>query len=187
MGKKNFNKLRFSFIFLFLSISPFCFSQKGKDFPVLTAQTLTDKTITIPSDTRGKLTLIGLAYSQKAEKELQTWLNPIYNEFIEKPEKPSLFDFSYDINLYFIPMFVGGNKAFAEQAKKKMSSQLDKELAPYVLIFKGELNSFTDVLNLKQEDIPYFFILDEKGKIIHTTSGGFSEKKLEKFIEVLDW
>jgi len=159
----------------------------GKDFPVLTAETLTNKKMNFPADTKGKLTLLGLAYSQKAEKTLQTWLNPIYNEFIEKPEGPSLFDFSYDIHLYFIPMFVGGNQSFVETAKKKMISQLDKELIPHVLIYKGDIGEYAETLNMSREDIPYIFVLDEKGKIIHFTSGRFSENKLEKLIEILDW
>lgn len=173
-------------IFFYFGIQP-SFSQVGSSFPLLTAETLSNKKVNIPSDTRGKLTLLGLAYSQKAEKTLQTWLNPIYNEFIEKPEKPSLFDFSYDIHIYFIPMFVGGNQAFAEPAKKRMVAQLDKELIPHVLIYKGELASYAESLKMAKEDIPYIFILDEKGKIIYLTSGGFSERKLDKLIEILDW
>ncbi|MDQ3395790.1 MAG: hypothetical protein M3512_17020 [Bacteroidota bacterium] len=179
-------KFLFGIIFVLIALQP-TVAQMGENFPLLTAETLSNKSLTIPTDTKGKLTLIGLAYSQKAEKTLQTWLNPIYNEFIEKPENPSLFDFSYDIHVYFIPMFVGANQAFAEPAKKKMVAQLDKELVPHVLIYKGELASYASSLHMDKEDIPYIFVLDEKGKIIYFTSGQFSANKLEKLIEKLDW
>lgn len=170
--------------FLFIGFS---FAQKEKFFPLIETESLSNKKVFLPKDVKGKMTLIGLAYSQKAEKALQTWLNPIYNEFIERPETAEIFDTSYDIYLYFVPMFSGANQSFAESAKKRLNAQLDKELVPHVLIYKGDISHYKEVLRMTNDDIPYIFILDEEGKIIHKVSGSYSEAKLQKLSELLDW
>src|ERR1041384_5925809 len=88
-----------SFAGIFLADSPV-----GTQFPVLKGETLDDKTISIPNDTKGKSTILCLAYSKDAEEDLKTWYEPTYNKFIAKTE---LMSDAYDINLYFVPMFTG--------------------------------------------------------------------------------
>ena len=45
----------------------------GDIFPELKAETLDDKTVTIPADTKGKSTIICMAYSADAETDLKPW------------------------------------------------------------------------------------------------------------------
>jgi hypothetical protein len=176
----------FSLCLFFLLQSAFLILQNQKTFPALTGETLEDKKITLPADVKGKFTLIGIAYSQKSQEDLQTWLQPVYTNFIEKPSGNVLFDDSYDINVYFIPMFTGSNEAATGQAKKRLKEGLDKELQPHVLIYKGDISTYKEQLSLNDKDKPYFFLLDEEGKIVYTTSGVYSESKMKKIEELLD-
>jgi hypothetical protein len=164
------------------------FAQVGNGFPPLQGETINKKSISIPSDLKGKLTLLGISYSRNSEKILQSWINPIYTEFIEQSEEPLLFDFSYDINIFFIPMISGINQVFSESAVNSMAGQLDEDLKPHVLIYKGEVSSYINELGMHKDDTPYIFVLDKMGKIIHSTSGIFTEDKLDALIELLyDW
>lgn len=165
-------------------IAQLSFSQKGKIFPSISGETAVDKKVTIPTDTKGKFTLIGMAYSKAAEDELKTWYQPVYSTFIEKP-KPGLFNESYDVNLYFIPMFTGLNQAATEVAKKKAKQGIDSKLLPYIVFYKGELKQYKEQLEFEKKDTPYFFVLDQDGKIVFATSGKYSDDKLEKIEEVL--
>ncbi len=160
-------------------------AQIDKVFPDLKGETLAKKTMLIPQDLRGKFSIVGLAHSQKAESDLQTWFQPVFTTFIEKP-KPGLFNESYDVNIFFIPMFTGVNQAGAEKAHKFLNEKLDKNLVPHVIIYKGELSKYKDFLNLSENDIPYFFVLDDKGKIIHFTSGKYTDEKMEKIESFLE-
>lgn len=182
-------KRKIIFIPLLLVLSVLSVSMittKGKLFPVLTGENLDSKNISIPTDTKGKYTLLGLAYSQKAQEDLQTWLQPVYDVFIAKPTKPVLFDDSYDVHLYLVLMFTGSNESMAGTAKKKMKEGLDKELQPHVLLYKGDISKYKEALSLTDKDKPYFFVLDEEGKIVHTVSGPYSEAKMEKIQQLLD-
>jgi len=169
------------FVFVFISVK----AQIGKIFPTLVAENLENKKITLPKDGKGKFTLIGLAYSQKAQDELQTWFSPVYNTFIAKPEK-GLFNESYDINVYLVPMFTGVNEAASGQAKKKLNAELDKELKPYVLIYKGEITAYKKVLSMNEKDKPYIFLLDEDGKIVYHTSGIYTDEKMDAMEALID-
>ncbi len=157
----------------------------GKMFPGMEAETVEDKKVTIPNDTKGKYTLIGLAYSKKSEDELNGWFNPIFSKFIQKTTG-LMSGFGYDVNVYFIPMFTGINAAATGTAKKKALKNIDPQLLPYILFYRGELKLYKEELDFEKKDIPYFFVLDKEGKIVFATSGAYSESKLDQVEEVIE-
>ena len=110
---------KISITICFLVISLFhpnvSFGQEIKVFPDLTGTTVNDSIVTIPDNTKGKYTLIGLAFSKKSEASLETWLQPAFYKFIEpKLVKSPFASFTYDVNIYFVPMFTGINAAAAK-------------------------------------------------------------------------
>ena len=99
---KNFFQV--SFLFLFCSFV----SDNNTAFPSMSGETLDGKKVTIPLVNSGKMTLVGLAYGSNAQEALVTWYEPVYDKFVAKV---GMFDKQYDINLYFVPMFVGLKQA----------------------------------------------------------------------------
>ena len=152
---------------------------EGKMFPDMTAETVEDKQVNLPKDTKGKYTLLGLAYSKKSEDELNSWFQPVFETFIQKTTG-LMGGMGYDVNVYFVPMFTGVNAAATGTAKKKAAKNIDPQLLPYVLFYKGKLEPYKDALDFQHKDVPYFFVLDAEGKIIYATSGKFSDEKLEE-------
>lgn len=157
----------------------------GKTFPSMVAETVDDKKVELPGSVAGKYTLIGLAYSKKSEDELNSWFQPVFGKFIQKTK--GLFSgFAYDVNVYFIPMFTGVNAAATGTAKRKALKNIDPQLLPYILFYKGELRTYKEALDFEKKDIPYFFVLDAQGQIVYATSGKYSEKKMEEIEETLE-
>lgn len=161
-------------------------AQVGNPFPSMEGESLTNEIVAIPNDFDGKYTLIGLAFSKKSEKYLNSWFSPAYNQFIYKPETPSLFAVDYDVNVYFIPMFTGAKRPAYEKVMKKVSETIDERLYPHVLFYKGTLKEYKKALNFRGKDLPYFYILDPDGKIIYTTSGQYTDAKMRAIAEKLD-
>ncbi len=157
----------------------------GKQFPDMEAETVEDQKVKLPESTKGKYTLLGLAYSKKSEDELNSWFSPVFNKFIQKT-KGLLAGFEYDVNVYFVPMFTGVNAAATGTAKKKALKNIDPQLLPYILFYKGELKSYKEALDFEKRDIPYFFVLDPTGKIVFATSGAYSEDKLDQVEEAIE-
>lgn len=158
----------------------------GKMFPDMEAETVEDKKVLLPHDVKGKYTLLGLAYSKKSEDELNSWFNPVFSKFIQKANGGLMAGMGYDVNVYFVPMFTGVNAAATGTAKKKAIKNVDPQLLPYILFYKGELKTYKETLDFEKKDIPYFFVLDPEGKIVYATSGKYSEDKMDAVEEHIE-
>ena len=158
-------------------------AQVGETFPELEGETLSEEHYNLPEDTKGKYTLLGMAYSKKAEPLLKTWFQPAYNKFIAKT---GMFDQFYDVNILFIPMFVGVNQTAHKGNMKKMREKENKDLFPHILYFKGKLEPYKESLGMDRKDLPYFYVLDKDGKIIYFTTGRFTEEKMEAIEALLE-
>ena len=157
----------------------------GKMFPAMEVETVEDKKVNLPQDVKGKYTLLGLAYSKKSEDELNSWFQPVFEKFIQKT-KGVLAGFTYDVNVYFVPMFTGINAAATGTAKRKAIKNIDPQLLPYVLFYKGELKPYKETLEFDKKDVPYFFVLDPTGKIVHATIGKYTDDKMDEIEAVLE-
>ena len=160
----------------------------GKQFPSMNTSTADGNEVALPKDTKGKFTLLGLAFSKKSEDDLNTWMEPVFWKFINKPEGQvnQLFgSSSYDVNAYFVPMFTGIKTAATKTAKKKVAKKMDPRLIPSILFYKGKLKPYKEALDFQKKDIPYFFVLDNNGKIVYATSGRYSDEKMEKVEEIV--
>jgi hypothetical protein len=157
----------------------------GKTFPAMEAETVEDKKVKLPVDVAGKYTLLGLAYSKKSEEELNSWFQPVFEKFIQK-SKGLMSSFTYDVNVYFVPMFTGINAAATGTAKRKAMKNIDPQLLPYILFYKGELKTYKEALDFEKKDIPYFFVLDPHGKIVYATSGQYTDQKMDEVEEKIE-
>lgn len=161
-------------------------AQVGERFPAIEGETVTDQKVQVPDDTRGKYTLVGMAFSKKSDDELQSWFQPVYSRFLQDAGNAGLFaDFAYDVNVYFIPMFSGLKKAAAGTAKKKALKKVDAGLQPHILFYVGETKSYRDALNLEEKDQPYFFVLDKQGNVVYATEGAYTDRKMEEVETIL--
>ncbi len=177
-------KKLFGLLALALSFSGY--SQVGSNFPEMETESLTNVVINIPSELSDKFSIVGLAYSKKSEDDLKTWFEPMYNQFIYKPETPSVFDFTYDVHCYFIPMFTGAKRPAYQKVMKKLQKTIDKRLLPYVLFYKGPLKEYKKALNFQGRDLPYFFVLNPEGKIVYSTAGRYTKSKMQEIVEAVD-
>ncbi len=158
----------------------------GKTFPAMEAETVEDKKVSLPGDVKGKYTLLGLAYSKKSEDELNSWFSPVFSKFIQKTNGGLMAGMGYDVNVYFVPMFTGVNAAATGTAKKKAIKNVDPQLLPYILFYKGDLKPYKEALDFEKKDIPYFFVLDGNGTIVYATSGKYTEEKLDEIEEKIE-
>ncbi len=169
---------------LSLSIIFSALAQNGTTFPELSGKTLDNKNLVIPQDTKGKYTLVGLAFSRKSEEALQSWLQPMFSAFIDER---SMWDTdAYDINVLFIPMTAGIQGMSADAIEKRLKQYIDPELHSKILLYTGSIDPMRKPLGLDKRDTPYFFILDENGTIVYSTSGEYSERKMKEIERKLE-
>lgn len=161
-------------------------AQVGTPFPVMEAESLSEQQINLPEGLKGKYSILGLAFSKKAEDNLKTWFSPAWNQFIREHSKADLFATDYDINLYFIPMFTGHKTVAYKKVMNKVKKTTDPDLHPHILFYKGTMKPYKNALGFKGKDVPYFYLLDDTGKIIWQTNGRYSDQKMQEVIDSLD-
>jgi len=161
-------------------------AQVGNLFPAMEAETLTAEMINLPEGLQGKYSILGLAFSQKAEDNLKTWFSPAYNQFIRESGKTNIFATDYDINMFFIPMFTGAKTVAYKKTMGKVQKTTDPKLHAYILFYKGTMKTYKTSLGFKGKNVPYFYLLDDTGKIIWQTSGAYSDQKMQEIIDHLD-
>lgn len=162
-------------------------AQIGDAFPQIAGETVLGDRVTIPKDTQGKYSLVGLAYSKKSEDDLNTWFNPVNAAFLRNKESAGLFaSFAFDINVYFIPMFTGIKAAGKKPAMKKATNKIDPTLQPHILFYAGKLKPYKEALDFEKKDIPYIFLLDASGTIVYATSGRFTQKKMDTIESMIE-
>ncbi len=113
----------------------FTFGQTGELFPEINVLDLNNKAINIPEDIKGKYSLIGVAFSEDAQKDLYTWSQPVFSEFLDDNNLSSLV---YDPNVHLILMFTGANQLAYNNAKQKITEGTDESLSDNIVLYKGQ-------------------------------------------------
>jgi hypothetical protein len=168
-----------SFIFILTIIN----LANAQSLPEIAGNTIENKIVHIPNELKGKFSLLGFASSMKAQPDLETWLDPIYQKFIAKT---GLMDDMYDLNVYFIPILTGTNITFAASMKKKFKEMAQEDLKPHLLFCTDNGKEILEKLSMNKSDTPYFLLLDKEGKILYRTSGAYSEEKFDAIDNLIE-
>ena len=160
----------------------------GKMFPTIKGETFTEKGITIPDVCKGKSCIIAICFSKNAEGDMQSWLNPAYNEFVVKKDTTNAFGaaVSFDINFYFMPKFNLINQVLEKASKEKIKSQTDASFWPHLFFCTDGIKEIKKFFGIEDTSQPYFFVLDKDGKVVHVEKGVYSAKRMSAIQDFLD-
>jgi len=167
----------------FFSISSVALAQVGDLFPTIEVEDLNQDSLVIPEDSKGKFTLVGVAFSEDAQSDLYTWSDPVFQKFMNDDNLDAMV---YDPNVYLILMFTGVNSLAANKAKEKIKEGTDESLKDNIVIYKGKMEDYRKDLKMKDRKVPYFFVLDREGTVIYETQGRYQYKILEKVGEMIE-
>ncbi len=160
----------------------------GRHFPEMLCETYNGNDVVLPDTSSGKYIVVGMAFSNDAEKLLADWINPLYNTLsINHKAEGDMFGAitEYDVDLFFIPKFNLANKVMSMKSKEKIKASSDQELFDHLLFYTGSAE-FKKILEIKDVNVPYIFVIDKSGIIEYSASGKYNEKMYDSIIELLD-
>ena len=179
-------KIKFGFTALIVLAAAFTsFGQSS--FPPMDGKTISGKSINLPSDFKGKRSLIGVAFSKKAEENLRGWFEPVYRRLVDPPKVSFIPEDPFEGNILFVPMLKGLASSAAGKVEKEIRKGVDSKIHGYIMLYAGSLKPYKEGLGLEVKEDPYFFVLDENGTIVYTTDGSYSESKMEEIVENLNY
>lgn len=156
---------------------------KGQTVPSFTGTTAGNKQIDIPSASMGKYALLCFASSRKAQADLETWLDPVYNRYIAKT---GFMDDMFDVDVFFIPVFGGGEGALQATVKRKFRETAQADLWPHLVFADGNMKEVLSTLKMSDESVPHFVFLNKDGKIVYRTSGAYTEEKFDAIDDLVE-
>jgi hypothetical protein len=160
-----------------LYLSAYTIRTEPIKFPQIQSTTLSGQDVKLPDDVEGTITLVAVAFSQKAEKDLEAWFHPLFEVVMDNPFR--------EVQVFFIPMLKGLNQNAAKQIENRMKKDIHSDWHEYIILYKGDTKDFISEAGITNTEIPYFFVLDKEGKITYVTSGPYNRKKLEDLDDAL--
>jgi len=148
---------------------------KSKKLPEVSGRTLSDNEVFIPKDLAGKYAVLGFAFTQKGELQLETWIDPMFKAFGPESMLPS--------PLFIIPM-VG--TSYHTIVKNKLKKSLDKGYYPYILFLNDGENEMEKAIGQVNESLAYILLVSPRGEILHIVSGPYDAKKIEAIADKIE-
>lgn len=145
----------------------------GSPFPRLKAETLSGIKVIYPDDVQGKVTLLLLAFKRETQQKIDSWLEAFLDEF------------SADTSVQFfeIPMLAKRWKLLAPIIDGGMRSGIPREKHGSVTTFYGDINSYRELLSMKDTSDCFVFLLDKEGTIQWRSHGAADGEKLRGLFE----
>lgn len=173
------------FLVTFIFFANTCIAQTGKIFPPMQVAGMDGNSLKLPDAATGKYTVIAMAVSIESQRSLERWMFPLFSTFVAPPKANYIPDDKYDVNLYFV-MLLQPTGMGISKAKEMYFSKMEKEYKSYVYLYEDKARPVMEFLSIKNSKDPYFFVIDDAGKIVNMQTGTYTEAKLEAIRDVLD-
>ena len=129
---------------------------QAQKFPVIKAETLSQKKVIFPDITEGKIALILIAFKRQTQGQVDSWLDPFIEEFGDNKQ----------VTFYEIPMISNNWKWMSSWIDSGMRSGVPDYKHDHVATYYGPLSEYFEYLNIQDKRLCYVFLLDEEGNII---------------------
>lgn len=145
-------------------------------FPSFNATSLKGKSWQVPANLSGQKNILIVAFTDKKQPEIDSWFSPLRAlqanhpglEYYEIPVLPE----KYAMSRPFIDRYMRGKVPSANTQER-------------VLPWYTNIGEFVSRLKIDNQQDIRLYLVDRAGKVLHQTSGAYSENKLKAFREKL--
>jgi hypothetical protein len=146
-------------------------------FPAVTAQDLNKREVHLPSGLGGRLNLVLIAFLQKQQKDVDTWL----------PSLPALTERHPSFAYYELPVISRMNPFVRWFINNGMRGGIpDRNQRGRTITLYLDKKPFREALGIPSEDTIYAFLLNQSGEVVWRAERTADEKKLRSLQEYLN-
>jgi ATP10 protein len=138
-------------------------------FPTVQANTLAGRCIVFPDETKGRAAIIFVAFEQRAQQQIDTWVEPFIGEYLERD----------DVAYYEIPMISGVYRPVSRFIDGGMRGGVPKDLHDRTATYYGKRGAFFDAMGITDQSKAYLYVLSRDGEIIFRASGSATVGDIE--------
>ena len=149
-------------------IPAFAIAAEFPVFPTLKAENLNGVMVNMPSEFEGEVNLLLIAFLQKQQADVDTWLKPL----------PSIAKAHPKMRYYELPTIKGMNRMVRWFINNGMRGGIsDKDQRARTITLYIDKEPFKKSLGLGSEDQIYAVLIDKSGKVIWKEAGLYSDIK----------
>jgi len=141
----------------------------GKKFPQIKSLSLAGKEVALPVDTKGKLTLVTIAFIEEGQPFIDSWAEPFLNTYYGRD------DFAY----YEVPMMNIPQPAARQFIDAGMRAGIEKKMHPNVVTYYGDFRKYRIALKMPKINSGYAYLLDKNGIIRFRGEGYMTQNDWE--------
>jgi len=137
-------------------------------FPTVSGINLHGETVAIPADLRGEQRIVIVAFEQRQQADVDTWINALTGDLQANPR----------LSLYELPVIYEGSAAFRFWVNNGMRSGIpDSAARSRTITVYTNRDDFYEALGVRQSSITTF-VLDKAGAILWRADGPATEESL---------
>ncbi|RXE55491.1 hypothetical protein ABH15_12275 [Methanoculleus taiwanensis] len=149
------------------------FAVEGRRFPSLTATTLDGKTMALPEDLSGDLSLIVIAFPRWVQQVQETWTGPFEYAFSGNPR----------VKAYLVTVVAGRlGEALTSRVDETLRGALPPEKHDRVLTYAGNFDDYARQLGFGDISLAYLYLLDGEGTIRWAEKGTTTPKGVDSLL-----
>ena len=148
----------------------------NKKFPTITGISLSNNEVTFPDDIGGRVTVLSVAFKQKAQLCINTWADELLPKYgIDK-----------DVQYYEIPMLGGQWTIARDWIDGGMRGGVPKPLHDFTVTYYGPLRQYYKSLGIGSKKSCYIYVLDKSGIVKGRFDGYSTPEQIEELFKLVD-
>ncbi len=152
----------------------------AQNLPEISCTGISNTSHTFPFVDEAGTKVIFVIFNIKAEKEIDGWVNPLYQKFIQKS---GLLDAMIDADFKTLTFLNPIQYSELKASGNKIDSQVPKELTELSYYSKEQKSVIQQLLDSKSDTS--VLVISETGNLLGFVCGEFTEDKLEQIEELI--
>ena len=148
----------------------------GKTLPTVSGTTLSGKTLTFPTDTLGKITLLVMGFSYDSRFDVEDWSEAFKERYGDNPQ----------VEYFVMPMIGGVYRLFAPIIDEGMRRGSPPESYDHTVTVYGSIGPLREALGASGATDVWVYLLDRDGTVLFQHGGPFDEQRFEELSSLVD-
>jgi mitochondrial ATPase complex subunit ATP10 len=174
---------------LFIASNELLKPSSAETFPPLTADSISEGEMIMPSAAVGKISIVGISFKQYGFEQLVSWMEPLQNKYnLIQTQNNKKSTSKQNVQLMYCSMTEGGLLASLLRGSMKsgLSKTIPKELHSTSMVYVGDLDKICETLNIDNRLVGHLFLLDSKAKVRWHGCGDATPDELESLVKMVD-
>ncbi len=148
----------------------------GETMPSISGTTLSGHKVTIPQDTRGKVSCLVMGFAYDARFDVEDWVEALRNRFGQNP----------DVVLYEVPVISRWFRLMAPMIDEGMRRGTPTAMHDRIVTVYANPGPLREALGASPISDTWVYLLDRDGRVVFQYGGPFDEQRFSELASAVE-